>query len=305
MNESAFEFRAFAERTLKAHKTRMWRDEKTAFLEHCIAGFRQMGYRDDEITLREDKLIPGLPHRNLLVGSPDAELLITAHYDTPGRTGWGMVLSPVVGDTLSHVAVFSLMAGVAVAQRAAKNRKLDLAMQLVNAALVAGLFVKNPHNHNDNTSGCLGVMRLAELVADQPELREKCAFVLFDHEEVGLLGSYAFAKWRKKNCPGKTDNLVINLDCIGVGDELTVMTKKRKHALGETVAEQLGATKVKGSNSDHRPFKNGVSLLYQKRSLFGPLYVPNLHSSRDRVCDLAKIEQLCTTVQSYIEEKKA
>jgi len=303
MNKSTFEFKAFAESIFKEHETRMWRKEKTAFLAQCVVGFRAMGYREDEITLREDTLIPGVHSRNLLVGSPEAELLITAHYDTPGRTGWGLVLSPVIGDTLSHVAVFSLLFGISAAQKAAKNRKLDLAMQLVNTAILAGMFVKNPHNRNDNTSGVLGVMRLAELVAEQPELRKKCAFVLFDHEEVGLLGSYAFAKWRKKNCPGKTENLVINLDCIGAGDVLTVMTKKRKHELGQAVAEHFGATKIKGGNSDHRAFKNGISLLYQKRSLLGPLYIPHLHSKRDRVCDLEQIERLCENVRGYVERE--
>jgi len=301
MNANTFEFKAFAKRMFKEHETRMWRGEKTAFLAQCVAGFRAMGYNEDEITLREDKLIPGVCSRNLLVGKPDAELLITAHYDTPGRSGWGMALSPVVGSTLSHAAVFTLMFGVGALQRATKSRKLNTAMQLVNLAMLAGMFVKNPHNHNDNTSGVLGVMRLAELVVNQPQLREKCAFVLFDHEEVGLLGSYAFAKWRKKHCPGKTDNLVINLDCVGCGDELTVMTKKKQHEMGQAVAKQLSATKIRGSNSDHRPFKNGVSLLYQKRSLLGPLYIPHLHSKRDRVCDLEQLERLCESVRSYIE----
>ena len=301
MNASTFEFRAFAQHLFQAHETRMWRSEKTAFLQHCVAGFREMGYGEAEITLREDKLIPGLRSRNLLVGRPDAELLITAHYDTPGRTGWQKSLSPIGGDKFAEAALVSVLLGLAVAQRAAKNRKFDLAMQLLNAALVVSIFTKNPHNHNDNTSGVLGVMRLAELVADQPELREKCAFVLFDHEEAGLIGSRAFAKWRRRNCPGKTDGLVINFDCVGVGDVLTVMTKKRKHEMGRAVAAQLGAQNVKGSNSDHRPFKNGVSLLYQKRSLLGPLYVPNLHSKRDQVCDLAQLERLCEGLRGYIK----
>jgi Zn-dependent M28 family amino/carboxypeptidase len=182
----------------------------------------------------------------------------------------------------------------------------------VLALFIISSVIKNKHNHTDNTSGVIGVFRIAEMIAGHPELRKRCAFILFDHEEVmpGLLGSRAFAKWRRKNHPDKMQGTVINLDCIGNGDVLTVMTKKKHekwHEITEFLQEEgFDAVKIRGSmftgTSDHEPFAKGISLLYQKRSKLGALYMPGIHTRKDIICDLEKIERLGAAICEYIKK---
>ena len=293
--------------------TRMWKREKVAFLEYCKMEFKNLGYNDSEITIREDRNILGMKSKNLLVGSPDADVLITAHYDTPGNNGFWMFGNPFWGMLGSSIFLFIFSFGLGRITAFFPHdfynvvRILGIAIAILFVML---FFIKNPQNRNDNTSGALGVFNTAARIAETPELREKCAFVLFDHEEVmpGLLGSRAFAKWRNKNYPGKKDSKVINFDCIGNGDIVNVMAKRKHedwHKMYDFIkSEGFNVIKTRGSiilgNSDHAPFRKGVSLLYLKRSLLGPIYIPRIHTGKDTVCDLDKIDQLCLSIYKYI-----
>ena len=54
--------------------------------------------------------------------------------------------------------------------------------------------------------------------------REKVCFVLFDMEEYGLLGSGSYRKAHKTD----TDKqIILNLDCVGVGDHIVFFPTKR------------------------------------------------------------------------------
>jgi len=302
-------FKAFAASLFARYETRMWRKEKDAFLQHCKTEFAKLGYNDTEIMVREDKT-GGFTSKNLLVGPADADVLITAHYDTPGRSGYFMALNPIGGSVFSMILLGFLLFLLGFLRGFLQNYYFDIAVNLLPLVLVAPMFIKNKHNRTDNTSGVLGVFRMAELAANDPVLREKCAFVLFDHEEIGLVGSRAFAKWRRTHCPGKAQGTVINLDCIGNGDVLSVMTRKDHEGWHEMAAflqsEGYYVMKGRGSilaTSDHAPFAGGISLLFQKRSLLGPLYIPHLHTGKDKTCDLGQIERLCDSLRKYIGER--
>jgi len=304
--------KTFAESLFTKHKVRMYRKEKDIFLSHCEKEFAQLGY--NEITIRNDYNMFGKVSKNLLIGQPDADILVTAHYDTPGRNGFLLIFNPLVGMIISNILF--LLAIIFLPRFFIAYFDIgSIGGMLINAAipfgLVASFFIKNKHNHNDNTSGVLGVYKVAELVAKNPELKARCAFVLFDHEEImpGLLGSRAFAEWRNRNYPFKANDMVVNLDCIGVGDVLTVMTNKKHdgwHKAANFFAKEgFNVRKVRGglaATSDHAPFSNGISLVFQKRSLLGPLHIPNIHSGRDRVCDLDQVERLGKAVYKYIGE---
>lgn len=301
----------FAEGLFAKHGTRMSRKEKDAFLEHCKQEFAKLGY--DDIIIKEDKNMFGMTSKNLVVGPLDATNLVTAHYDTPGRNGFLLFLSPLIGSLWANIVfmliimLISMLPNTALAYYIPWIRYVSLAFFLI---IIASSFIKNKHNHNDNTSGVLGVYRIAELVSQNQKLKPHCAFILFDHEEVfpGLLGSKAFSKWRNKNHPDKVEGTVINLDCIGVGDILSVMTKKKNEEFYNIVnfmeSQGFNVERARGGlagNSDHASFTNGVSLLYKKRSLLGPTYIPNIHTSRDKVCNLDQIEAVCKSAYKYID----
>jgi len=313
---------SFAETLFEKHPTRMFKHEKGKFLEYCKTEFENLGY---EVIIKADRNPLGFTSRNLVIGKPDADILFTAHYDTPARNGillaFNKIFGMLIGGLLFLIPLFfvlSLTSGFAYELESVAwwpefmpinlRQLIDI---VVNVLLIALFVVKNPHNHNDNTSGVIGVYKMAQLIAENPELKNRSAFILFDHEEVfpGLLGSKAFAKWRETNHPDKVNGVVINFDCIGVGEVLSVMMKKEHdgwHKITEHFQnEGLDAKKIKsglglGGNSDHSSFPKGVSLLFQRRSLFKALYIPNIHSSKDKVCDIAQIEHLCEALYSYV-----
>jgi len=291
----------------------MYRKEKVPFLNTCTAAFEQLGY--DEIELRSDQNMLGFQSKNLYIGPKNAEILFTAHYDTPGANGILLFAGPVFGAAIGGVVgilpffALEFLLPLLLPNTAWGNLLSALLTLVLGVAFTAIFFIKNKHNHTDNTSGVVGVFAMAQRVAQDPELRQKCAFVLFDHEEVlpGLLGSRAFVKARSetKNCT------VINFDCIGNGDAMAVMTKK-KHELWHNISTHLEhegycTKKVRGGlfsggTSDHEPFPRGISLLLQKRSLLGPLYIPRIHTRRDTICDLDGIETLAEAMVNYIKK---
>ena len=64
------------------HPTRFTKKEKAALRNTLRKELIKSGYSDDDITEINAS------GTNLLVGDPHAEYMFTAHYDTPGRTGW-------------------------------------------------------------------------------------------------------------------------------------------------------------------------------------------------------------------------
>jgi Zn-dependent M28 family amino/carboxypeptidase len=191
---------------------------------------------------------------------------------------------------------------------------LHFLVPIISAVWLLLIFaIKNPHNHNDNTSGCIGVYNVATIVAEDVALRAKCAFVLFDREELGLLGSSAFAKWRKKTYPGRENSCVINLDCIGVGEYLILASKSNTESKKERAAmakhfQAAGfetfekTSSLFGYLSDHAMFEKGVMLAFLKRSRLGGLYIPNIHTSKDTVCSLEQIARLSESVVKYVRD---
>lgn len=75
---------------------------------------------------------------------------------------------------------------------------------------------------NDNAGGVAVLLELARLLAAQP-LRATVVFIAFGSEEAGLVGSQAFVR----RITGRERVLalgMLNLDCIGVGDRLSIST---------------------------------------------------------------------------------
>jgi len=309
-----------AESIFEKFPARYTRKTKEPFIEQMKQSFREIGYTDEEMMIQQS----AFGGKNLVVGPPDADILFTAHYDTPARNGWMMLLplakylgmglatllsTPIILFLVNPGLVLRLF-GITLVDHAT----LEAVQPLLFLAVLLLMFgIKNPHNHNDNTSGCIGVYNVATIVAEAPALRARCAFVLFDMEEAGLLGSAAFAKWRRKNYPGKENSLVINLDCIADGDILGVCSTTKRAAAAERarVAQFFQAegfeTLQKTSNlfgylSDHAKFQRGVGLMFLRRSRLGGLYIPGIHTGADTVCDLDRIERLSKTIVQYVSE---
>lgn len=257
--------------------------------------------------------------RNLVIGDPSkAKYLVTAHYDTPARMWLPNFITPrnFLIYLLYQFLVVGLLAAVSI------GAGIGLGVLIHNPELGGLLAVSiywvllimmmvgpgNKHNANDNTSGVVTVLEIARTL---PEIhREQVCFVLFDLEEAGLLGSASYRKAHKK----ETDNqIVLNLDCVGDGDEILFFpTKKLKknpdvmnwlRRCGGYFGQKHIALQEKGFAfypSDQSQFPLGVGIAaFRKKKGLG-LYLGRIHTSRDTILEETNINILRACISTLI-----
>lgn len=278
---------------LTEYEVRKTGKQKQAFRQWLTPILEQNGW-----AVREEKGSFGA--RNLVIGDPDtAKVIYTAHYDTCVRLPFPNFITPksipiyVLYQILLTIAI--LVAGFAASFLAAVAAGL-IHPGLTRAGYYVGLYgvlvlllagPANPHNANDNTSGVTAVVELA--LSMPPQLREKCAFVLFDLEESGLYGSSGFSK-KHKNV--KKDTLLVNMDCVSDGE--TMLFCFRKDSRKET--DRFRAAFIQDSRirpefltkgyvypSDQIHFNRGVGVSAMRSTKRGLLYMNRIHTPRDIV----------------------
>lgn len=306
-----------ANEIFEKHPTRFKKKEKAALRATLRTKLNEMGYSDSEINEVNKS------GTNLVVGNPNAEYIFTAHYDTPGKTGWLLGTSKWLGQTGANIFMILAML-ILVPLISGKLFELsenidpslhfwviECGLLLLLLIMFASMVIKNKNNRNDNTSGVLSLLALAEKVAADDELRSKCCFVFFDNEEWGLLGSSGFASWCRKNGINLKQSKIINFDCVGYGDVLTFASTKNT-PVGKAVTaafKEAGQKPVYKKSkmifmSDHANFKNSVMVSYTKRSLIGLLYIPLIHTSKDTECDIDKINKLTDDFYTFAKQGK-
>ena len=254
--------------------------------------------------------IPGLQveqggfgnNRNLVLGDvKSAKVIIGAHYDTCARLPFPNFMPPkniplYIGYSLLICLPFLVLMGILSGVLMALTDIFLLAYWgsfLPAMALMFYLFMggkPNPHTVNDNTSG---VITLCELIASMPpEQMSQTAFVFFDNEENGLLGSAFFTKLHKKD--HLKNKLMINFDCVSDGDHmLFVLNKPAQKAYSEAFAAAYPSTTEKtvliekSSNtmypSDQANFPMGVGVAALKKKKFVGIYLDRIHTVKDTV----------------------
>ena len=190
----------------------------------------------------------------------------------------------------------------------------EVAMMVYSCVILADVTLMmfgpaNPSNANDNTSGVVSVLKLAEQwPVDQ---RDQVCFVLFDLEEAGLIGSYSYRSAHKKS----TENqLVWNIDCVGEGDKIVFFPKKnvknnaeRMEMLRQCCTQQGGKQiliREKGFSvypSDQANFPLGIGIAALRESRFG-LYLGRIHTKRDTILDENNVNILCSAIFSAITD---
>ena len=262
--------------------------------------------------------------RNIVFGDVDrARIIITAHYDTCARLPVSNFATPgnlpvmILSEALLFAAVGVIgwlcgrgmrlaLAVLAVPGSAAQVLAVMTGIA-VSLALVAMMLIgpANRHNANDNTSGVLLLLLLMEALWERPGV----AFVLFDNEEKGLLGSMAFIKAH----PQAARRYLLNLDCVGDGDTLLFTgTKmgmrmpqaKKLLAAIEDAAKARGRRTVQGEfpkwiyPSDQMLFPRGTALAALKGKKL--LYMDRIHTNKDTVLDLETVACFYDAIVSSI-----
>lgn len=294
-----------AKTILSEYEVRKTAKQKRAFRRWLTPILQENGW-----SVREEKGSFGAC--NLLIGDPDtAKVIYTAHYDTCVRLPFPNFItpkSPALYVLYQIVLTFAivLLAGIAAYLGNAILDPLGRLLGLYGVLFLLLAGPANPHNANDNTSGVVAVIELA--LAMPPELREKCAFVLFDLEEAGLYGSSGFAN-KHKNV--KKNTLLVNMDCVSDGE--TMLFCFRKNSRKEV--DRFRAAFVQDSRirpefltkgyiypSDQIFFSWGVGVSAMRSTKRGLLYMNRIHTKRDTVYREENIDWLVEGCAHLVEE---
>ena len=258
-----------------------------------------------------------LKTRNIVIGDlKKAKLVLSAHYDTPAQLPIPNIVMPksILGNVLYFMAIMLLMI------------VLEAFFEVFVSLLIANEFIRfllnftflffiiylmlagkaNQHNANDNTSGVITLLEVYERLDDQQ--RNQVAFVFFDHEELGLVGSRQFAKSHKTELSGKP---LMNFDCVASGDVIMLIVSRRleevhyqflERSFQASKAKEVLVISDKGTYypSDQMNFRTGIGVVALHRHRLFKYYLKDVHTNKDTKFDEENVELLVEGVLRWI-----
>jgi len=285
--------------------------QKSEFIEYVRSLAEEKGY---SFSVEESGSLPKT--RNIVIGDPEtAEVVFAGHYDTCAKMPFPNLLTPRNPLTFLgwQMLLVIPMVGIPVAtmlllQAAGVNRFLTLGIYMLMLFAEFYLMMMGPankHTMNDNTSGVYTV--LTAMLAGDPA--KKAAYVLFDNEELGLVGSGAFAKAHPRI---KKDVPVFNFDCVGDGEHMLLFPKKA--AKNHPAYEQYQAA-LEGAPfavvpcdsgfavypSDQKKFDLGIGVACFHRNPRVGYVMGRIHTGRDTVLNREHADALANAIVKYTE----
>ena len=292
------------------HEVRKTKEQKNSFREYLSSLARERGFN-----VSTEKAAGGAS--NVIIGNPEeAKVIYTAHYDTCAAMPIPNFITPkciplyilyqLFLTTVIYIIPFLLMSSSKAILEATDSDALFFLALLGGYALLI-LFTclmmvgpANKHTANDNTSG---VTLLIDIMCELPdELRDEVAFIFFDLEELGTLGSMGYKKLHPKVAKEK---LIINFDCVSDGENILFVPRKEAHNMSDKLNEAFHpegkyegkfsveiTTKGVFYPSDQANFNRGVGVAALKKSKHGLLYMNRIHTKRDTVYVEENIEFL-------------
>lgn len=299
----------FSKEILDRWQVRKTRRQKTDFI-----GFMKQHFPDMKV--EEGGRI--MNSRNLVIGDVEsADFILTAHYDTCAALPFPNILAPINKAFTLFYNILICLPFIAV--MAITCRLLSFVIDVflirywisfaVMFLLLLAVFMggkPNRHTANDNTSGVITLVELMSRLS--PEQKERTAFVFFDNEENGMLGSAFFAK-KHKSC--LADKLVINFDCVSDGDNILVAmndaAKNRYDALVSDAFSPENGKKPFVSSlafypSDQMMFPVSIAVAALKKKKPIGLYVDRIHTKHDTVFEESNIDYICEKTGRLIHE---
>ncbi len=294
------------EEIFRKYEVRKNKKQKLGFIEYVKSVSNELGYKmtTEKVTANS---------RNIIIGDPEnANVIYTAHYDTCPVLPFPNLITPksIPLYLLYQIAV-SLILYIAPIVMFGLSGYLEARypdLILSSIAYFAGCFLMiaipaavmfgpaNKHTANDNTSG---VTLLLDIMRDIPdESRDGVAFIFFDLEELGLIGSSVYAKKHKDI---KNNKLLLNFDCVSDGRTILFAVNKKAEMHTENLklafrdsGEYTVDIASKGViyPSDQKSFKLGVGVAALKKTKKGLLYMDKIHTKNDTAYDEANIEFL-------------
>lgn len=297
---------------LKFHPVRKGKNQKQAFRSDATDYLQKLGY-----PVRIEQGSQG--SQNLVIGnSAKAKYIITAHYDTPPRMLFPNFITPC--NPLVYFAYQFFIVVLFLAIAFLVGFVVNLIVNDLSISYLAGYFAylallllmmfgpANKNNANDNTSG---VITLLEIASALPEsYRGQVCFVLFDLEERGLIGSASYRKSHKKETEHQ---IVLNLDCVGDGNDIMMFPTKKLKKDGTRMDALEKACGVFGKKtlslhrkgiavcpSDQKNFPYGVGIMAFHRKKYLGLYCDRIHTNRDTILDETNVKTIRSAIIKLI-----
>ncbi len=257
--------------------------------------------------------------RNIVIGDPvKADYVITAHYDTCAWLPLPNFITPMCLPVyilyqllIMAVMVVLLAAPGWIASFFTDNELISNLIGFLGYTLVLLAFIAGPanrHNANDNTSGVVTLLQIMESLPDV--LRDRVCFVLFDLEESGLIGSSVY---RKKYRTATERQTIINMDCVGDGDEIMLIPNKKLRRQEDFMSRLDMLSGTWGSKrlrvhkkglaiypSDQMNFPNSMAVAAFHRKRFVGLYMGRIHTHRDTILDRTNVNILRAALISLV-----
>ena len=293
---------------LREYQVRKTKKQKDRFIQLLQAYFPQLQI--------ESTRFP--KSRNLIIGNLDtAKVLLSAHYDTCARLPFPNFITPkkplisilysllIVLPAIALIFLFSTILGFFV-----KDFWVAYIITLLMYGVIIWLMMAGPankHNANDNTSGVITLLEIYDQLSD--EAKEQVAFVFFDNEEKGVMGSGQF---RHKHKNRIKDLLLINFDCVSDGDHFLFGVSKKANAKYHVgLARSYSSTDTKHVMlerlnkvyypSDQAGFPVAVSVAALKYKKFPGYYMDRIHTKKDIVFDESNIAYLTQRTVQFVE----
>ena len=297
--------------------------QKQAFREWFIGWAGEQGY-----TAEATKPKGMFRSSNVVVGDPEtAEVTFTAHFDTPACMFVPNFITP--RNVLVYILYQLLIVPILLIPGALTGALMGHILRVLTdnaelASSVGGLagFIMvyvtlgimmfgpaNKNNVNDNTSGVAAVM---ELMARLPEeQRAKAAFILFDNEEKGMLGSSAYASSHKAV---KREKLIINMDCVGDGEHVLFFANKKTRSLESFPKLEAAMQSAQGRNfmmnkmekcvypSDQSQFKHGIAVCACNKMPVIGYYCDKIHTKKDTICEQVNLDFLAEGLNAFVSQ---
>lgn len=296
---------------------RLKKAQKEAFLDEIDQELQTRSYQTERLTVKAL-----LKNRILLTECKKPQVIFLAHIDTPTIAPfWMSPLFKFLGHTRQYeglILLLILIYGPALLANlfpefAPILKTITNIMLLLFGLSLISLFIPNPHNREDNTSGVISLLALADWLKDKPHLRQYVQFAFLDNEELGLLGSTGLRKyWNKQHHPYQ-NAAIICLDCVTRG-QIPLIVHHKNDAFARKVAPHVQAhlpqTQVLNLKhlplSDNYVFKDlgAIDISYADVSTIpGGYYIPRIHTPKDNDFSTTNLMPLLNSLTEFLDHE--
>jgi hypothetical protein len=279
-------------------RQRFKRSDKKRFVEQIERKLQELGFDTEQKHF--GKILKSI---NIETKNDNPDYIFIAHYDTgtilPFWFNWSMRLFGI-NRQLLIMFLIGLSIPIITGLLGDLIPNIDRIVSILLGLSMLTIFIPNKSNLDDNTSGIITLLSLAERFQRNRILNVK--FIFVDNEELGLFGSRAHFNYLKKNHLIADTCKVFSIDCVGgQGDIPLIISNSRSDYLNyfkNKLTDEFGkckAVKMELPASDNYSFKKigALNLSFVSKSIIpGGYYVKNIHSFKDKQIDIDRINRI-------------